>query len=227
MTIIGNVGQCKYYVFLLIDRLLLVDGDIVCFPKNYISTDSKPFANLKYELFIKSPVVEDQSIGHFISKIAVSDIFKMTESPIIAFLDNVFNLSISEYKDISHSSFWSRINRWVHGDLSQQGSRNEKTSDNVNSKSLDYSAYNIIFHHLSVFCTIISWIAVLILLILHITSIHFSTFRVIFVSFFVCPLAVAILEGIFQHLYVAYSIGYWKFMKVDDYEEFHCRLLTN
>ena len=99
--------------------------------------------------------------------------------------------------------------------------------DNVNSKSLDYSAYNIIFHHLSVFCTIISWIAVLILLILHITSIHFSTFRVIFVSFFVCPLAVAILEGIFQHLYVAYSIGYWKFMKVDDYEEFHCRLLTN
>ena len=53
MIIIGNVGQCNYYVFILIDRLLLVDGDIVCFPKNYISTDSKPFANLKYELFIK------------------------------------------------------------------------------------------------------------------------------------------------------------------------------
>lgn len=198
----------------MISRLLLVDGDIVCFPNNSISVGSKSVLNLKYSVITKL-----DGNQQFLPSLAVSDIVRFTEAPIISFFDNVFGRNVASNTD-THNSFWTRVNRWIHGDLSQQGVlSNEKPSDYVNSKNLNYSAYTVLFHNLFSFCTVISWICVVVLLIIHITSIRISTFRLLFATFFVCPLAVSMLECFFQFLYIAHSIGYWKYMKVRSFIE--------
>lgn len=209
MIAIGYVGLCLWIDVLLKYRLLLVDGDIACFPRNTLNTCARSFSDIKYESISHSIQQPSQLLN------AVSDIICIKEAPIISFFNHIFSSS-SMHDDNNQLNFKNRIIRWIHGDLSQQGfsNKNDNTSDNVNSKGLNYSAYNVLFHNHYVGCTIISWIMVLVLLILRITSIHFSTFRMVFVTFFVCPFAVAVLETGFQYLYLAYTIGHWKYLKV-------------
>lgn len=190
-----------------------MDDDIACFPNNCINANSKQYAELKYEVITHFSTETNPSMRQFLSKISASDIVQIKEPPILSFFDHIFAYnSPSEH----HSNFWKRVSQWVRSEFSQQGisNKNEIVTENVNSKSLNYSAYNLLFHNLSVVCTLVSWVCVVILFLLHITSIHFSTFRLVFVTFFVCPLAVAILESAFQYLYLMYTIGHWKFMKV-------------
>ena len=191
------------------DRLLLVDGDIVCFPKSIMNTNSHSLEALKYEVVSQPPKQSSQLIN------SVTDIIRIQEAPILAFFDHIFDRS-SLRDNTNKLNLRKRIARWIRGDLSQQGvqRKSDNQTEKVNSQSLNYSAYSMLYHNHYLLCTVISWVIALVLFCLRITSIHFSTFRMLFITVFVCPFAVSILETLFQSLYLFYTIGHWKYMKV-------------
>ena len=176
---------------------------------NLESSYSHSLETLKYEVVSHSPKQSSQLIH------SVTDVIRIQEAPILAFFDHIFDRS-SLHDNTNKLHLRKRIARWIRGDLSQQEvqRRSENKTEEVNSQSLNYSAYSMLYHNHYFLCTVISWVIAIILFCIRITSIHFSTFRMLFVTVFVCPFAVSVLETLFQSLYLSYTIGHWKYMKV-------------
>ena len=53
-----------------------------------------------------------------------------------------------------------------------------------------------------------------VVLLLNLTSFQFSDLRLLLVTFFICPLAVAILESVYEGIYVIHLVGYWYYIRV-------------
>lgn len=88
--------------------------------------------------------------------------------------------------------------------------------DNYSETVINYSSYRKLYQTSYSWLTSITWIIVIIIACLHIPHFGLLDMRFGLVIFFVCPFSVAMLETIYQSLYVWRVIGYWKYSTVCD-----------
>ena len=195
--------------------LLVVKGDIICFPSIQSVYDNK--------IVHCSPIGERQSpseslllssFDQFVHANHVSGLFYVEKTPLPDFIRNSIgmrNSNISSFFGIQHwKIYWNQFCRWLHF-----SSHSKNVDEFVNSKILSYSVYRKIYHSLFRICTLIIWILSLILFLIHFSSLEISDFRMILVTFFVCPLVVTMLETFYETLYLTRARGYWTFLRVD------------
>lgn len=145
----------------------------------------------------------------------MNNLYIVTETPIVAFINNAFHLQ-EEGGNHDCTRFWKRVNRWIHADLSSQETSSGSSDDasSVNSRILNYSVYHRVYKYSYFLCTCMTWFVVVVVLLLNLTSFQFSDLRLLLVTFFICPLAVAILESVYEGIYVIHLVGYWYYIRV-------------
>ena len=184
--------------------LLLVKDDVFSFSSLF---DEGSLLNLKC-----MPLGETKSNARIAGR---NNLYIVTETPIVAFINNAFHLQeAGSNRDCSR--FWKRVNRWIHADLSSQETLNgsSEEANNVNSRILNYSVYHRVYKYSYFLCTCMTWFMVVLVLLLNLTSFQFSDLRLLLVTFFICPLTVAVLESAYEGAYVIHLVGYWYSMKV-------------
>ena len=154
----------------------------------------------------------------------ISDFFLIDETPIRAFVNNI--CGVDDHK--SRSYFWNRIKRFLRCDLTHRNNTlsslsgtaggdtsNSETGEMNNSEYvLNYSVYRKMYDISYGWMTCITWIAVFVVVLLKMARFDVLDIRYSFVTFFVFPFSVAILEAMYQSFYIWRVIGFWKFSTV-------------
>ena len=104
---LAALAHVVFFLFLH-TRLLLVAGDLVCFP-------SKPSDDIHM-----TPVGESENSKHFgnnefLQRNSISGLFRIDETPIRSFICHFFDMD--SIKSHNSSYFWQRLKRWIHCDL--------------------------------------------------------------------------------------------------------------
>lgn len=192
----------------------MVESDVICFPSLQSVYDNS---------FVACTPIGERSSGHHSPLISSSDrfvqenpssgLFLVTETPLPSFIRSSVGMSSDHSSSFfglrSWETFWNRFSRWLH----LRSQRAAATRD-VDSKILNYSVYRKLFVSISRVCTIVTWIASLVIFLLHFPSIRIPDFRMILVTFLLCPLALTVLETLYEALYLARTRAYWTFLRV-------------
>ena len=95
----------------------------------------------------------------------MSNLYIVTETPIVAFINNAFHLQ-EEGGNHDCTRFWKRVNRWIHADLSSQETSSGSSDDasSVNSRILNYSVYHRVYKYSYFLCTCMTWFVVVVVL---------------------------------------------------------------
>ena len=218
--------------------LLLVEGDVACFPTSTSSTSGwskqtpapAPAPTSSNNTTISGSIPQSinmTAIGQssksripysdFLQYENISDFFLIDETPIRAFVKNCFGMD--DHK--SRSYFWNRIKRLLRCDLTHRNNplSSSSTSPEMNEMNnaehvLNYSVYRKLYHTSYSWMTCITWISVFVVVFLRMTQFDVLDMRYGFVTFFVFPFSVAILEALYQSFYMWRVIGFWKFSTV-------------
>lgn len=194
--------------------LLVVQSDVICFPSLQSVYDNSFVAC--------TPIGERSSIHHsplifssdrFVQENPTSGLFLVTQTPLPAFIRSSVGMSSDHSSSFfglkSWETFWNRFSGWLH-----LHSRPVADESDVDSKILNYSAYRKLFVSISRVCTIVTWIASLVIFLVHFPSFRIPDFRMILVTFLLCPLALTVLETLYEALYLARTRACWTFLRV-------------
>ena len=187
---------------------------MICFPSH-----QSVYENSLVEC---SPIGERTSLRHsplisssdrFVHENPSSGLFLVTRTPLPSFLRSSIGMrndsSSSFFGLKSWETFWSRFSRWLHLD-----SRPADDENDVDSKILNYSVYRKLFISISRVCTIVTWIASIGIFLLHFPTFRIPDIRMILVTFLLCPLALTVLETLYESLYLARTRACWTFLRV-------------
>ena len=194
---LAALAHVVFFLFLH-TRLLLVAGDLVCFP-------SKPSDDIHM-----TPVGESENSKHFgnnefLQRNSISGLFRIDETPIRSFICHFFDMD--SIKSHNSSYFWQRLKRWIHCDLALH----ENTSlTQIPDHVLNYGPYHQMYQNSYRWFTCGTWILVIISIVMNLTTFRFADLRYILITFFVCPFSVVILESLYQSIYFFRVVGFWK-----------------
>ena len=196
----GSDGPCTTHEHVTCS-LLLVQGDIACFPNT-----SKTDELVMTALGDCSDAEHLNANCEFLKRNSISGLFRIDETPIRAFILQFFHLDEGVSPDASTPSFWRRLNRWAHCDLTLHGLGSPAV--------LNYSAYHKMYHGSYRWLTCGTWVVAALVFVSNLGSFRFVDLRLIVATFFVSPFAVAVLEVLYQTCYVARLLAFWRRLTV-------------
>ena len=138
----------------------------------------------------------------FLKRNSISGLFRIDETPIRSFILQFFHLDEGVSPDAQTPSFWRRLNRWAHCDLTLH--------ETGGPAVLNYSAYHKMYHGSYRWLTSVTWVAATLVFVSNLGSFRFVDLRLIVATFFVSPFAVAVLEALYQTCYLARLLAFWK-----------------
>ena len=192
--------------------LLVVESDVICFPSLQSVYDNSFVACTpigERSSTHNSPLIS--SSDRFVHENPSSGLFLVTQTPLPAFIRSSVGMSNVHSSSFFGLKSWetNRFSGWLH-----LHSRPAAAESDVDSKILNYSAYRKLFVSISRVCTIVTWIASLGIFLLHFPSFRIPDFRMILVTFLLCPLALTVLETLYEALYLARTRACWTFLRV-------------
>lgn len=190
----GSGGPCSILV-LLTCSLLLVQGDVACFPSTS-KTEQLTMTALGDCSEAERPIANCQ----FLKRNSLSGLFRIDATPIRPFILQFFNLD-EGVSPAAAPFFWSRLSRWVHCDLTLH--------DTGGPAVLNYGAYHKMYHGSYRWLTCVTWVAAALVFASNLGTFRFVDLRLIVATFFVCPFAVAVLEGLYQTCYLVRLLAFW------------------